>query len=308
MGRIHVKNEAEWHELRAQNVGASEVAALFDCHDYMTHFELWHQKAGTIPPDDLSENDRVFWGSTLEPAIADGVRKRMGWTVRKIRTYWEHPTVKGCAASLDYEIVSHERGPGILQIKTTDKFAFMDWEDGDPPMQYELQVQQEMAVSGRSWGALAVLVGGNDLQIFIRDRHDPMIEKIEAAVANFWESIRERKEPTPDFDRDLDVIKGLPGFELSKSVIDLSKDNAAHALCAEYMECNAAEKQAKDRKDAIKAELYYKIGDAEKGIVGDYTISAKMTPGKRIEAYDRKPYRNFRLTQKKPKAQKKDAA
>jgi predicted phage-related endonuclease len=35
-------------KFRAEHVGASEVAALFDCSPYLTCFELWHRKAGNI--------------------------------------------------------------------------------------------------------------------------------------------------------------------------------------------------------------------------------------------------------------------
>lgn len=298
MPRIPFNTEAEWRALRTKYVGASEVAALFDEHDWRTHFELWHLKAGTIGEDDLSDNERVFWGTVLEPAVAEGVRQKTGWTVRKVRTYWAHDRVRGMGASLDYEIIANEKGPGVLQIKTTDLFAFREWPDGEPPMQYELQVQHEMAVCGRSWGVLAVLVGGNDLRTFVRERHDPTIEKLEAAVTHFWQTIDARREPMPDYGQDLDTIKAIYGSSVAGKVADLSQDNRAPALCAEYRECSTAEKAAKERKDAIKAELLVKIGDAEKVRIGPYSISAGMVRGAHV-SYDRKEYRNFRLTERK---------
>ena len=43
------------------------------------------------------------------------------------------------------------------------------------------------------------------------------------------------------------------------------------------------------------------IGDAERAFVGAATVSCKMVAGAHIE-YDRKPYRDFRVNQKKAKA------
>ncbi len=45
-------NPAEWHAQRARNVGASEIAALFGVQpDYaLSHYALWHVKAGKAPP------------------------------------------------------------------------------------------------------------------------------------------------------------------------------------------------------------------------------------------------------------------
>lgn len=310
MPRIQINNDAEWHAIRAQHVGASEVGAVFDLedidtHKFMTHFKLWHLKKGDYPAEDLSDNDRVFWGTVLEPAVAEGVRQKMGWTVRKIHTYWTSDRVKGMGASLDYEIVGHEKGPGVLQIKCCDGFAYRHWKDDDtgiiePPMQYELQVQHEMAVSNRQWGVLAVLVGGNQLVLFERERHQPTIDRIEKAIADFWRSIKDNIEPMPDYDRDLEAIRALYAESESGKEIDLSTDNAAHSLCAEYKECTAAAKAANERKDAVKAELLYKIGTHEKAFIGPFTISSKMIREKHIE-YDRKSYRDFRITEKKAK-------
>src|ERR1700761_6912731 len=75
MTSITINSPEHWHELRAQHVGCSEIAALFGEHQHLTPFELWHIKNGTLPAPYLGDNDRVFWGTTLEPAIAAGAAK-----------------------------------------------------------------------------------------------------------------------------------------------------------------------------------------------------------------------------------------
>jgi predicted phage-related endonuclease len=61
--------KSEWLDLRRRHIGSSEVAALFGLDERRTLFELWHQKAGHIPEPDVEDDERVFWGTVLEPAI-----------------------------------------------------------------------------------------------------------------------------------------------------------------------------------------------------------------------------------------------
>lgn len=293
-----VLTESEWHVLRAKHVGASEVAALFDAHPHMTRFELWHIKAGNLPRPDLDDDERVFWGTVLEPAVALGVAKRTGWNIRKVRRYLVSDTVPGMGASLDYEIVAHERGPGVLEIKTVDSLQFRTWDDGELPLHYELQLQHQLAVTGRSWGCVGVLIGGNALRLYERERRPKTIAKIEKAVAAFWQSIAEAKPPQPDFATDAEAIAALYQSVIDGKVIDLTGDNRLPELCAAYQAAAKDEKEAAARKEAAKAEILTKIGDAEIAICGDFKISAKTVSGG-IVTYERKPYRSFRLSESK---------
>lgn len=299
MVSIPVLNEEHWHELRHKHVGASEIGALFDLHPQITRFELWHRKAGHIPEPDLSDNERVFWGTMLEPAIANGVAKLKGWNVQKVHVYLEHDEVPGMGASLDYKIVAHDKGPGNMEIKTVDWLQFKDWDNGTPPLHYELQVQQQLACSKREWACLPVLIGGNDLRLFEYERRPKTILMLETAVAEFWQSIKDNKEPKPNFLEDSDTIRQLYQ-EAGGGLVNLSHDNYLVELCARY---TAASKEAKvhdDIAEATKAEILTKLGNADKAQANQYTISAAMVASAEI-AYTRKAYRNFRITEKKQK-------
>lgn len=288
------------HDQRRFFVGASEVAALFGLHPQITKFELWHIKAGNVPAADLSDNDRVFWGNTLEPAVAVGVAELKGWRARKVRRYIKHPSVEGMGASLDYEVIGDSRGAGVLEIKTVDWLEFRHWPEGEPPVHYQLQLQHQLAVTGRAWGAVGVLIGGNRLEVFEFDRHPGAIARIEAAVREFWQSIAINQPPKPDFQADLATITQLYA-DASGEPADMHEDNYLASLCADYAAAADQERQASKAKDAAKAEILTKIGSAPRVLAAGFTISAGEVPGGRIE-YDRKPYRAFRITPRKDKA------
>lgn len=302
MSAVEIALPEARQELRARHVGASEVAALFGASPYMTAFELWHIKRGALPAPGLDDSDRVFWGQVLEPAVAQGAAALRGWRVRRVHRYSPHPRIAGMGASLDYEIVAHERGAGCLEIKNVDRLVYRDtWEDGEPPLHIELQLQHQLACTGRSWGAIAALIGGNDLKVFERERRPKTIERIEAAIALFWASIEAGREPKPDFVADAAAIAALHRDATTGKVEDMTGDNRLAELCALYRAAADAEKVAGEAKDAAKAEMLTKIADAERVICGPHTISAKTVAGGPV-AYERASYRNFRLTTKKEAA------
>jgi predicted phage-related endonuclease len=285
----------ERRELRAHHVGASEVAALFDLHAHLTRFELWHRKAGNLPEDDLSDNERVFWGTILEPAIGRGVAERTGWKVRKVRRYVAHPTIEGMGSSPDFEVYSHPRGTATLQIKNVDASAFREWEDGKPPMAYQLQVQHEIACGRYAWGALACLVGGNQLEIFEYGRHEAAIAKIESAVAEFWQSVRDDIEPTPDFERDLSTLRSIFSVANDTVTLDLRTDEKFTDACRRYVEAGAAEREAGKAKDAAKAEILATIRDAGLALATGYKVTSSNVAEQEI-AFKRPAYRTVRCT------------
>ncbi len=294
---IKIESDEHWHQLRAKHVGGSEVSALFNEHAQMTEFELWNIKAGRIPAIDLGDNERVFWGKHLEPAIAAGVAAKTGWTIRKVRRYLSNPDI-GLGSSLDHEIVSNDRGPGVLEIKTADWLIAKSWENGEPPLSYMLQVMAYLSVTGRAWGCMAVLVGGNDLRLFDFDRRPGTIKIIEDRVADFWRSVRDGIEPKPDFAKDAGTISALYSSVSDGKTVDLSGSNRLPELIQTYRGASEQEKAAKDAKEASKAEILTLVGDAEVAICGNDRVSCKAVAGSHIE-YDRRPYRSFHLS--KPK-------
>jgi putative phage-type endonuclease len=299
--QIRIESDDHWHALRRQHIGGSEVAALFGEHPRVTRYELWNRKKERLPDPDLSDNERVFWGTILEPAIAQGVGAKTGWTIRKVRRYFSRRPELALGASLDYEIVAHDRGPGVLEIKTADWLIVRAWEDGEPPLSYELQLQSYLACTGRSWGCIGVLVGGNELRLFEYDRRPRTVAAIEAEVATFWRSIEEDKPPKPDWEKDGVAVSRLYSEVMAGKTIDLGASNRVPELIANYQAGAAQEKAGKTAKDAAKAELLTLIGDAERATCGDFTISCKTVAGAAI-AYERKPYRDFRVNERKAKA------
>lgn len=297
--------EQEWLKLRTQDVTSTETAALFGLSPYMSKFELWHRKAsGEVP--EFKTNERMVWGTRLQDVIARGIAEDQGWNVRKLNAYIRRDDGIRMGSSFDFEIVSHENGPGILEIKTVDTLAFRDgWLiDGDnieAPEHIEIQLQHQLEVTGRRWGVIGALIGGNTVKLLHRERDREVGQLIVRHIEKFWMTVDAGTPPEPDYPRDADMVCKLNGYAEPGKVYDATGDDEIASLTAEYSAASIREKEAKEDKDTARAKLLEKVGTAEKIILPGYSISAGMIGPTIIETYERKGYRNFRVTAKKVK-------
>lgn len=277
-----------WHALRAQHVGASEVAALFHAQpDYAPGvFALWHTKAGLVPRENV-DNPRTQWGLRLEDAIAAAAAEREGWRVQPGQ-YASHPC--GLGATLDRIIAEpgeEERkagltGPGVLELKNADWIAHRRAWGEEPPTHILIQLQAQLLATGFGWGAVAVLVGGNDLRIY-RYRPRPKIQaEIQKRVAAFWASIRAGRKPDPDgSDATFRALRVLhPEVTEDEEPVDLTEDNEAPVLAAEALALAKQRKDIEKQEAQVKAQLFAKLGSRRWAKVRGFRVSQAVTPAK----------------------------
>jgi putative phage-type endonuclease len=298
---INPKSEADWHSLRAKDVTSTEAAALYGVSPYTTRFELAHRKRSSEIVT-IERNERMKWGQRLQNAIAQGIAEDQGWEIRPMTEYIRD-TERRMGASFDFAIGTDE----ILEIKALDYLAFRDgWlVDGDSveaPPHIELQVQHQLAVSGRSRAYIGALVSGNRVVLIKRDADASIISSLRNHIARFWDDVLSGRELKPDFTQDAGFIAQLYAQSVKGKVLDVKGDAEIARLAADHAALGRAEKTAKEARDAVKAQLLIKIGDAEKVIGDEFSISASTVEGGIVEAHERKAYRRFGITFKKASA------
>lgn len=299
---IHPRDEQHWLQLRALDITSTEIAALFGVSPYTTEFELWHRKHSGLAGE-FEPNERITWGQRLQDAIAEGIAEDRYWSVRKMTEYVRDPE-KRIGASFDYAI----RDPlGILEIKNVDALVLREkWviEGGDvveAPLHIELQVQHQLLLSGREVAFIGALVGGNRVVLLERKADKAVHEAIVQKAARFWLSVEMGMAPSPDLERDSEFIcRTLFAHAEPGKVYDASQDHEMIELATTYKHASTAEKNAKATKDAVKAMILMKMGDAERAVSGQFSVSAAMV-GPATVTYEREPYRNFRVNWKKEK-------
>lgn len=271
---ISIRNETHWHEIRQNYIGGSEIAALFDdCPSYQTKFELWHIKKGNLPSA-IEESERMFWGNMLESSIAKGIAKRCGWTIEPTPGYFAHPSVKGMGCTPDFFITSPVEGFNgklCLQIKNVSYLEYRDnWLDGEPPLNYLLQLQHEIACTGAAGGVIGALIGGNESAEYFYHPHEKSIRRIEDAVTAFWRSIDANEEPKA-FAEDYELIGKVRRID-AEETIDLSADNELPELCASAAILREQRIKAEKDEKAVKAEITQKLKGASRATCSGFVI------------------------------------
>lgn len=304
---LHPESEAAWKALRALDVTSTESPALLGLSPYATEFDLYHRKRDKVIVE-LPENERMALGSALQDPVARHIADKFGWKARRLSAYMRDEEIR-MGASFDFEIVSHADGPGILEIKCVDYIVFRDqWlydketKEVEAPEHIELQVQHQLEVSDREWAVIGVLVGGNRIVTVPRRRDREVGQVLRRKIVEFWKRVDAGTPPTPDFARDAAAIAKVYGYAEPGKIFDARGDAKIATLLSRYNTAAKAEKEAKEDKDAAKAELLTLIGDAEKVIADGFRVSCGLVAPAEVPAYTRAGFRGWRVTPAKAPA------
>lgn len=108
------QNTEEWLAWRCEGIGASEIAALYRKHPYLTEYQLWLQKTGQSTRDISSCRDAIDYGHAQEPIAFDSLKNDHNF-FDLISGCIQHPTLPHLRASLDAYTPSGEL---IIEIKS----------------------------------------------------------------------------------------------------------------------------------------------------------------------------------------------
>ena len=306
---ITIKDRAHWLQMKSEDISSTETAALFGLSPYSSEFELYHEKlSGEIK--EIDDNERMYCGRMMEDTIAKMVAETLGIKVRRLKTYARHDTCPRMGSSFDYEIVAHEDGAGILEIKNVDSLVFRnEWDTNEAPPHIETQVQHQKEIMNRDWCKIAALVGGNTLHIIHRERNKEVGKAICNRINKFWYAVDNQIEPTPNFERDAQFIIGMYNKAYGDP-LDISEDKTLQAMVTTYQELRDRYNAIGKAADALKAEIFMQVKEAPKLFTDDgLTVTltqTKDTPPTLItedmvgESYGgREGYRQFRVNDKR---------
>ena len=146
---------------REASLGSRDAPIVAGVSPYKSPLELYYQLHGELPryTDEESQAQRI--GSKLEPMIAELAAEDLGYKIRRCPTR-RHPKHPFMVANLDFEIVGGIKGPGVLECKNRGASKPFD----TLPDDIMLQVVQQLAVTQREWGIVAVLFGFGTLKTY----------------------------------------------------------------------------------------------------------------------------------------------
>lgn len=277
---VDTKNlsRGEWLEVRKSGIGGSDAAAAVGLNPYVSPLELWLDKtgrdAGLAKPDPHDTSEPIYWGTLLEPIVAAAYTQQTGNRVRKVNAVLQHPTIPFMLANLDREIVGVP-GVQILECKTAGEFGARLWRDGVPEY-VQLQVQHQLAVTGKRAADVAVLLCGQQLAVHRIERDDELIARLIPLEAAFWRFVETDTPPPADGSDSADrALRHLyPG---NAGTVDFTDDRR---LCATFSDLVAirSEIEMRERQEALlKQTIQQAMGDASHAVFETGEVSFRRS-------------------------------
>ena len=275
-------DEGEWLEQRKKGIGGSEASMVMGINPWKSKLELWNEKVTQQANIDATKQLMFKIGHTLEPIIAEEYANETGRKLEE-RLLKVHPKYPFILGNVDREIVGgmNGRGPGILEIKT--KGAWTNWHEEEIPLYYQVQLQHYIEIYGYSWGSFAVLdLGVMRLSIIDIERDDELINKLIKEEIDFWNLV-EKKVP-PDVDNSVACQELLrEKYKVSKDItIDISDNEEARKWAAMLREAKRNIKAFDIMETDAKNHLMSIVGNAEKAVGNNFTISWKAPRDKDV--------------------------
>ncbi len=258
----------EWLQIRKQGIGSSDAAAAVGLNPYKSQLELWLEKTGrdaALPKaDPLDEDSPMYWGTVLEPLVAWHYSRRAHKKVRRINAVLQHPEpeLSWMLANIDREVTGAD-DVQILECKTAGINGARLWKEGVPEY-VQLQVMHQLAVTGKAAADVAVLIGGQHLEIHRIERDDQMIARLIELERRFWHYVETDTPPPADGTASAEAALRSLYPEDNGQTVDF-RSNAG--LSAAFIELKALRQSIADkekREAELKQILQQAMGDASR--------------------------------------------
>lgn len=267
-------NRDQWLEVRKGGIGSSDAAAAVGLNPYKSQLELWLEKTGRSAANDDGRgmDDPRFWGTLLEPYVAVAYQQKTDRKVRKVNAVLQHPIFPFMLANIDREVIGSPEVQ-ILECKTAGEFGSRLWKDGVPEY-ITLQVQHQLAVTGKAAADVAVLLCGQQLQIHRIERDEEVISRLIVLETRFWQFVETDTPPPADGSESAaNALRQL--YRGNDTSLDFTEDvslgQAFDTLADLRGEVETKQAQAEQLKQIIQQAM----GDASKALFANGVVTFK---------------------------------
>lgn len=267
----------KWLDIRKQGIGSSDAATAVGLNPYQSQLELWMIKTGrdeslpTSNPDD--ETSPMYWGTILEPIVAQHYTKRTGNKVRRINSVLQHPDEdkRWMLANVDYSVVK-ANDVQILECKTAGEWGSKLWRDGVPEY-VQCQVQHQLAVTGKQAADVCVLLCGQKIEVHRIKRDDELIARLIELEYRFWQYVE--SDTPPPADGSSSAARALQCLypQDAGQTIDFSDSIDLCGDFDELLDIKDRVNRLQERESRLKQRIQESMADASKAIFPNGEIS-----------------------------------
>ncbi len=267
-------DRGQWLEVRKGGIGSSDAAAAVGLSPYKSPLELWSEKTGRVVKveEGADMDSPTYWGTLLEPYVAQAYQQRTSRRVRKVNAVLQHPTFPFMLANIDREVIG-SADVQILECKTAGEFGSRLWRDGVPEY-VQLQVQHQLAVTGKAAADVAVLLCGQQLEVHRIERDEGVIARLIVLEARFWEHVVSDTPPPADGSASAErALRQLyPG---GGGTLDFSEDRRLSGAFAELVALRRKLEAKEAQAELLKQTLQQAMGDAGRAVFASGEVTFK---------------------------------
>lgn len=270
----------DWLAVRKLGIGSSDAAAAVGLSPYKSQLELCLEKTGrdtTLPKaDPHDEKSPMYWGNVLEPIVAWHYSKRTKHKVRRINAVLQHPDpeLPWMLANIDREVIGAD-DVQILECKTAGINGARRWKEGVPEY-VQLQVMHQLAVTGKQAADVAVLLGGQTLEIHRIERDEQMIARLIQLERRFWQYIETDTPPAADGSASAESALRCLYPQDNGQTVDFSSNAGLAAALLELKAIRQSIAEKEKREAELKQHLQQAMGEATKAEFSNGCITWKQ--------------------------------
>lgn len=254
--------------------GGTDAAAVMGLSPWTTPVELWQQKTGRKPREEVTEAKQKIYdrGHKLEPFIRDMVVDKlrdMGLVVDLVASNERYADAEFpfLACEIDFELIvtgDVEIGGKVYTMtderingdaKSVTGFARKKWGETDTedvPIEYATQFLHGLGVTRRNFCLVAALRSFDDVDIFWTVRDDEIIEAMREKMLRFWtEHVLADVPPDPIDFSDIKELFPLDNGQATEATAEIAE---------KVRSLQDIKKRIKDLEDAADV-LQFSIGE-----------------------------------------------
>lgn len=170
---------------RRTGIGGSDVGAILGVNPFRSPLDVYMDKLGLKEPE--PDNEKMYWGRVLEPAIAQEFCAQRGLAM--IPGEHRITEIDGVRVFGTPDFLVRNPKSLVLEVKTAGSHMVKFW--GEPgtdnaPLTYIAQVALYLMLEDMEQGYIAALIGGQDYREYEIARDRELEAAIRDAVVTFW--------------------------------------------------------------------------------------------------------------------------
>jgi len=263
-------NKSDWLLARKKGLGSTDAAPVLGMSRWGNPLTVYLDKIGESP--EREDNETMEWGRRLESVVADAFAEKNNCKLYHPGEIFYHKDYHFLLANVDRVI---DDGKSLLECKTANQYKTDEWEDGKIPIEYQLQVMHQLAVTGLQTGHIACLIGGQKYVQAKIERDEAMIDMIVKREVEFWnEFVVKRQPPFIDGSKaSTEILKLL--YPTVENFEQIQIPDSFNDLIEKRKELQFKVDTLDFEIDQIENQLKHALKSNESGLTNKYIVSWK---------------------------------